>query len=87
VSLCRGAGDFKNLVASREIDGLRLKIESFRLEHAKYPPAISQVTGASDAWGRPYIYRTIMIHFISPVPGPTASKAHKTISIDDGARQ
>lgn len=57
VSMKKGE-DFKSLTASREIDGLRLKIESFRLEHAKYPAAIGQVTGANDAWGRPYIYRT-----------------------------
>jgi len=52
------SGDFKNFTASREIDELRLKIESFGLEHAKYPESIDQVTESKDAWGRPYIYRT-----------------------------
>jgi hypothetical protein len=50
--------DFKNFTASREVDELRLKIESFGFEHAKYPESIDQVTQTKDSWGRPYIYRT-----------------------------
>jgi len=49
--------DFKNVSASRTLDALRMKAETFQLEHGAYPSNIDQITLSRDAWGRPYIYR------------------------------
>ncbi len=48
---------FKIFSASKKIDGLRLKIETFRFEHSTYPLTLDQITQSNDVWGRPYIYR------------------------------
>ncbi|MDH4230901.1 MAG: DUF4388 domain-containing protein [Nitrospirota bacterium] len=66
--------DFKNFTASRQIDELRLKIESFGLEHSQYPSTIDQVTESKDAWGRPYIYRTTGDSFYIASAGPDGVK-------------
>jgi len=47
----------KNFNAYKKIDGLRVKIETFQLEHATYPLTLDQITQSKDVWGRPYIYR------------------------------
>jgi len=49
--------DFRNISASRKIDELRIKAETFRYEHGAYPLKVDQITLSGDAWGRPYIYR------------------------------
>jgi hypothetical protein len=50
--------DFKNFRTSKQIDELRVKIETFQLEHSAYPLTLDQITQSKDAWGRPYIYKT-----------------------------
>lgn len=49
---------------SKKIDALRVRIESFQLEHAAYPTALDEVTQAKDAWGRPFLYRVMTDSFI-----------------------
>ncbi len=49
---------YKIFSASKKVDGLRLKIETFQLEHSAYPSALDQITQSKDIWGRSYIYRT-----------------------------
>jgi hypothetical protein len=49
--------DFKNVSTSRKLDALRMKAETFQLEHGTYPSKLDQITLSKDAWGRPYIYR------------------------------
>jgi hypothetical protein len=49
--------DLENFSTSKKIDVLRMKIETFQLEHAAYPSALEQISAAKDAWGRPFIYR------------------------------
>jgi hypothetical protein len=51
------SGDFKNFSASKKIDALRMKIETFQLEHAAYPSSLQQVAAQKDPWGRPFIYQ------------------------------
>jgi hypothetical protein len=51
--------DLKNLSESRRIDELRMKIETYQLEHSTYPLTLEQITQSKDAWGHPYIYRTL----------------------------
>lgn len=48
---------FKIFSASKKIEGLSLKIETFQLEHSTYPLTLDQITQTKDVWGRPYIYR------------------------------
>ena len=48
---------FKILSASNKIDELRIKIETYQLEHSAYPSGLDQITRSKDAWGNPYIYR------------------------------
>ena len=58
--------DFKNIAVSRTLDELRMKADTFRLEHGTYPSTLEQLTLSKDAWGRPYIYRvTADSYFIS----------------------
>jgi hypothetical protein len=49
--------DFKKVSASRDLDALRMKAETFQLEHGTYPLKLDQITLSKDAWGRAYIYR------------------------------
>ena len=51
-------GYFNNFNASKKIDALRVKVETFKLEHGAYPSTLAQITQTKDIWGRPYIYRT-----------------------------
>ena len=49
--------DFKTLRSSRKLDALRMKAETFQIEHGTYPSKLDQITLSKDTWGRPYIYR------------------------------
>jgi hypothetical protein len=62
--------DFGNFSVSRSVDEIRMKIEMFHIEHNTYPSSLDQVTGAKDAWGRPYIYRFTPDSFIVASAGP-----------------
>jgi hypothetical protein len=56
--LIHKSDDLKNFRTSKQIDELRVKIETFQLEHSAYPSTLDQITQSKDAWGRPYIYKT-----------------------------
>jgi hypothetical protein len=56
--LIHKSNDLKNFSASKELDELRVKIETFQFEHSAYPSTLDQITQSRDAWGRPYIYKT-----------------------------
>lgn len=49
---------FTEYRAAREISGLRLKIDAYRLEHSGFPPSLESLNHSKDPWGRPYIYET-----------------------------
>jgi hypothetical protein len=49
--------DFRDFRESRQIDRLRVKIEAFKYEQGSYPQSLDLLTGSTDVWGRPYIYR------------------------------
>ncbi len=46
----------KEFTASKEIDDLRFRIESYRIEHSTYPQTLAQISREPDPWGRPFIY-------------------------------
>jgi hypothetical protein len=48
----------KTFIASKKVDELRVKIETFQIEHSAYPATLAQITQAKDPWGNPFIYRT-----------------------------
>jgi len=48
----------KTFIASKKVDELRVKIETFQIEHSAYPSTLAQIAQAKDPWGNPYIYRT-----------------------------
>ena len=58
VLLVNKSYDLKNFGESKRIAELRMKIETFQLEHSTYPSTLDQITRLKDEWGHPYIYRT-----------------------------
>jgi hypothetical protein len=62
--------DFRELRESKKIDSFRVKIESYKYEHGSYPPTLDLVTGSTDIWGRPYIYRVSEDSFFIASAGP-----------------
>jgi hypothetical protein len=48
---------FKRFRASRDIDDLRFKVETYRFQHGSFPETLDLVEVKRDPWGNPYIYR------------------------------
>ena len=48
---------FNRFRASRDIDDLRFKIETYRFQHGSFPETLDMVEVKHDPWGNPYIYR------------------------------
>ncbi len=48
---------FNRFRASRDIDDLRFKIETYRFQNGSFPETLDMVEVKHDPWGNPYIYR------------------------------
>lgn len=48
---------FNRFRASRDIDDLRFKIETYRFQNGSFPETFDMVEVKHDPWGNPYIYR------------------------------
>jgi len=46
----------KEFKASEQIQDLRFRIETYRLEHTAYPQTLEIISDSKDPWGRKYIY-------------------------------
>jgi glycosyltransferase involved in cell wall biosynthesis len=53
-----------------QIEDLRFRIETYRLEHWAYPETLNVISRAKDPWGRQYIYRPSGNSFILISSGP-----------------
>ncbi len=62
--------EYTEYKVAREIVGLRLKIEAYKLRHSEYPPTLEAVTHMNDPWGRPYIYEPVGDTFALVSSGP-----------------
>lgn len=69
--------DFKDVSVSRKLDVLRMKAETFQLEHGTYPSKLDQITLSKDAWGRPYIYRATAASFFISSAGADGAEGTK----------
>jgi competence protein ComGC len=46
----------KGFIATKMIENLKYKIETYRFQHNTYPDSINAISNTLDPWGRPYIY-------------------------------
>ena len=51
------SADLKNLSESKRIDELRMKIETFQLEHSTYPLTLDQITQSERCLGTPLYFQ------------------------------
>ena len=47
----------KKFMASKTIEGLRLKIEAYKFDNGNYPDTIDVISRQMDPWKRPYVYK------------------------------
>ncbi|MDA8175327.1 MAG: DUF4388 domain-containing protein [Nitrospiraceae bacterium] len=56
--------------ASQAIDGLRFRVEQYKIEHGAYPATLGQVGDTVDPWGRQYVYSAITNSYVLYSTGP-----------------
>lgn len=51
-----GTASFQNTSAQEDVDLLKFRLDTYRIQKGEYPPSLDEVMAGNDRWGNPYSY-------------------------------